>query len=93
MKTPELIDANHMPKINGWYETNKIEYKEQKGKRYNISHYVQGENKRAKKEENIRIALNMFKKMEWKIKMLLNVLIWVLSLVHLTYESWALKEN
>ena len=77
LKTPELIEAYQMAEIDRWDEKIKTEYRDQQIKRHNISHYVEGENKRAKEEgreegkeegreegreeENNRIAIKMIK--------------------------------
>ncbi len=50
LKTTELKEAYHMVEIDSWDEKLKAEYREQQGKRYNISHYVEGEKKQAKEE-------------------------------------------
>jgi hypothetical protein len=50
LKTTELKEAYRMAEIDSWDEELKAEYREQQAKRYNISHYVQGEKKQARKK-------------------------------------------
>jgi hypothetical protein len=50
LKTTELKEAYHMTEIDSWDEKLKAEYREQQAKRYNISHYVEGETKQAREE-------------------------------------------
>ena len=52
-----------MVEIDSWDEKLKADYREQQGKRYNISHYVEGEKKQAKEEgreeEKLQTALKL----------------------------------
>jgi hypothetical protein len=50
LKTTELKEAYHMVEIDSWDEKLQAEYREQQEKRYNISHYVEGERKLAMEE-------------------------------------------
>ena len=63
LKTTELKEAYQMAEINSWDEKLKAEYREQQAKRYNISHYVEGEKKqageKARKEEKLKSALKV----------------------------------
>ncbi len=63
LKTTELKEAYHMVEIDSWDEKFKAEYREQQGKRHNISHYVEGEKKQAKEEgkeeEKLQTALKL----------------------------------
>ena len=45
LKTTEVKEAYRMAEIDSWDEKLKAEYREQQAKRYNISHYVEGEKK------------------------------------------------
>jgi hypothetical protein len=60
LKTTELKEAYHMVEIDSWDKKLKAEYREQQGKRYNISHYVEGEKKQAW-EEGFQIGLQEYR--------------------------------
>ena len=47
LKTTEVKEAYRMAEIDSWDEDLKAEYREEQAKRYNISHYIQGEKKQA----------------------------------------------
>ncbi len=60
VKTTELIEVYHVTEIDSWNEKMKADYREQQGKRNNISHYVKGEKQQGREGEKMKTCFYEF---------------------------------